>query len=80
VTVHPGDPRLLLVANSGDGSLTVARDLLDGPPTAAAREARHPLVGRQLPGFALPDLRSGALRDSREWAEKKYILNFFASW
>jgi YVTN family beta-propeller protein len=80
VTVHPGDPRLLLVSNSGDASLTVARDLLDGPPTAVARQARHPLVGRQLPGFSLPDLRSGAMHDSREWAEKKYILNFFASW
>jgi DNA-binding beta-propeller fold protein YncE len=80
VTVHPGDPRLLLVANSGDSSVTVARDLLDGPPTAVARQASHPLVGQQLPGFSLPDLRSGVMRDSREWAEKKYILNFFASW
>jgi hypothetical protein len=80
VTVHPGDPHLLLVANSGDGSLTVVRDLLHGPPPAPARQASQPLVGRQLPRFALPDLRSGAMRDSREWAEKKYILNFFASW
>jgi DNA-binding beta-propeller fold protein YncE len=80
VTVHPGDPRLLLVANSGSSSLTVVQDLLDGPPAALARQTSHPLVGRQLPGFSLPDLRSGKIRDSREWAEKKYILNFFASW
>jgi hypothetical protein len=26
------------------------------------------------------DLRTGKLRRSREWSERKYILNFFASW
>jgi hypothetical protein len=32
-----------------------------------------------MPEFALPDL-DGGLRSSREWADRKYILNFFASW
>ena len=80
VATHPRHPRLLLVANSGSGTLTVAEDLLDGPPASLARQASHPLVGQRLPGFSLPDLRSGRLRHGREWAEKKYILNFFASW
>jgi hypothetical protein len=40
----------------------------------------HPLVGSVLPEFSLPDLHDDRLRHSREWAEKKYILNFFASW
>jgi hypothetical protein len=37
-------------------------------------------VGTRLPEFSLPDLRTGQLRSSREWSERKYILNFFASW
>jgi hypothetical protein len=71
---------MLLAANSGSGSLTVAEDLLDGPPAALARQVSHPLVGRRLPAFSLPDLRSRQIRHGHEWAEKKYILNFFASW
>src|SRR5579875_880218 len=80
VAIHPGDPRVLLVANSGSGTLTVAEDLLDGPPAALPHQASHPLVGQRLPDFSLPDLRTGQMRHGREWAEKKYILNFFASW
>jgi len=44
------------------------------------KEPQHELLGRQLPPFALPDLRTEIVRMSREWAERKYILNFFASW
>jgi hypothetical protein len=40
----------------------------------------HELVGRKLPEFQLRDMRTGMMRTSREWAEKKYIVNFFASW
>lgn len=79
----PGDCALdpvtdtLLVTNAGSGTLTfVHRPALPGP----VRPLVHPLVGRPLPGFALPDLRGGRLRTSREWAEKKYVINFFASW
>jgi hypothetical protein len=54
----------------------VAEDLLDGPPAAVARQAGHPLVGQRVPAFSLPVPRSGRMRHGREWAEKKYILNF----
>jgi thiol-disulfide isomerase/thioredoxin len=47
---------------------------------ALPTEPQHELLGRRLPPFALPDLRTEMLRTSREWAERKYILNFFASW
>jgi YVTN family beta-propeller protein len=68
----------LLVSNAGSGTLTVVeRPWL--PPPSAPRSA-HPAVGRPLPEFALPDLRTGGLRRSLEWAEKRYILCFFASW
>ncbi len=80
VTVHPSDPRTLLVANAGSGSITIVRDLFDGPPAARLAELTHPLVGRSIPDFSLPDLHTEQLRHSREWSEKKYILNFFASW
>jgi hypothetical protein len=43
-------------------------------------EPQQELLGRQLPPFQLPDMRTGMTRTSREWAERKYILNFFASW
>jgi hypothetical protein len=68
----------LLVTNAGSGTLTVVeRPWL---PPQQERERRHPAVGRPLPGFALPDLRAGRLRRSVEWAEKRYIICFFASW
>jgi YVTN family beta-propeller protein len=68
----------LLVSNAGSGTVTV----VDRPwlPPLAARPVAHPAVGRPVPEFALPDLRTGQLRRSREWAEKRYILCFFASW
>jgi YVTN family beta-propeller protein len=67
----------LLVSNAGSGTLTVVdRPWLAGPE----RPATHPAVGRRLPDFALPDLHTGRIRTTREWAEKKYVINFFASW
>lgn len=67
----------LLVSNAGSGTLTtVERPWLP----SSARTGTHPAVGKPLPDFALPDVRTGQIRRSREWAEKKYILNFFASW
>ncbi len=74
------DPRsgYLLVSNAGSASVSVLEDLVPGPIQTAA--AAHPLVGRSLPDFALPDAKTGKLRRSREWSERKYILNFFASW
>jgi YVTN family beta-propeller protein len=71
----------LLVSNTGTGTLTVIEDKLDGPRGVQIhREPALRLVGRRLPEFDLVDLRSGRLRSSREWSERKYILNFFASW
>ena len=73
-------PVELLVADAGSGTLTIVEDLLSGRPPAPAREAPSPLLGRSLPEFSLVDLHTGELRSSREWAEKRYIVNFFASW
>jgi DNA-binding beta-propeller fold protein YncE len=70
----------LLVTNAGSGSLTVVEDLLAERPRMTPREPQNELVGRQLPPFQLPDMRTGIVRSSLEWAERKYILNFFASW
>lgn len=82
VSVHPDDDRRVLVADAGSGTLTVLVDELDGSAHGSGSRPRaaHPLVGKQLPAFALPDLRTGHLHESREWSERKYILNFFASW
>jgi YVTN family beta-propeller protein len=80
VAVHPDDPRRVLVTNAGSASLSVVEDGLSGRPAAALLSADHPMVGQRLPAFSLPDARSDGLRHSVEWAEKKYILNFFASW
>jgi hypothetical protein len=79
VTIDHGTGHVL-VANAGTGSLTVFEDLLGGRPATASVEQQHELVGRQLPPFALPDLRTELVRTNNEWAERKYILNFFASW
>jgi YVTN family beta-propeller protein len=79
VTVDPLDNRLL-VANAGSATLTIAEDLLAGRPPTGAPPESSPLVGRPLPEFSLVDLRTGERRSSREWAARKYILNFFASW
>ena len=62
------------------GSITVVEDLCTAPPPQHAGFSEHPLVGRRLPVFTLPELESGMPRDSREWAGRLYILNFFASW
>ena len=70
----------LLVANAGAGSLTVVEDLLAERPSALPPTAPHELLGRKLPPFQLPDMRTGMVRTNAEWAERKYILNFFASW
>jgi hypothetical protein len=70
----------LLVTNAGSGSLTVVEDLLAERPSALAPTPPHKLLGRELPPFELPDMRSGVVRSSLEWADRKYILNFFASW
>jgi YVTN family beta-propeller protein len=76
------DPKTgrLLVSNAGSASVTVIEDLLTGPAPASGTAHAHPLVGHPLPPFELLDLRTGKLRHSREWSERKYILNFFASW
>ena len=58
----------------------LGRRLLAARPATAPDQPRHELIGRELPAFALPDLRTGITRTSLEWAERKYILNFFASW
>jgi YVTN family beta-propeller protein len=79
VTVDPYDGRLL-VADAGGGTLTIVEDLLAGRPPSPALEEQSALVGTPLPEFTLVDLRTGAMRSSREWAEKRYIVNFFASW
>jgi YVTN family beta-propeller protein len=78
-TVDPTTGRLL-VANAGGASLTVVEDLLTGPPAEPEDEPAHGLVGRRLPPFELPDAATGRVRTSLEWAERKFILNFFASW
>ena len=70
----------LLVSNTGTGTVMVLEDLITGPLAGSTNGSVHPLVGRRLPAFALLDLPGGRLRHSREWSERKYILNFFASW
>jgi len=37
-------------------------------------------VGRPMPDLALPDLWTRELRHLGEWAERKYVVNVFASW
>jgi hypothetical protein len=69
----------LVVSNAGSCSVTIIEDRLTGP-FALSPVAEHPLVGRRLPPFALPGLAPGVTFDSRQWAERLYILNFFASW
>jgi YVTN family beta-propeller protein len=81
----PGDCALdhrdrLLVSNAGTATLTVIEDLADAPPARPAASPRPRLIGQPLPPFRLPDLRTGRLRESLEWAERRYIVDFFASW
>ncbi len=80
VSVHPRDETVVLVANAGSGSLTVIDLNLDGPPGEVVRQLNHPLVGTKMPEFSLYDVAGGQELHSRQWSEKRYILNFFASW
>ncbi|HTX62721.1 MAG TPA: hypothetical protein VMD28_03730 [Acidimicrobiales bacterium] len=75
--LHPGR---ILVANAGSGTLTVAEDLLDGPPPGRVVPTVHPMVGKKMPALSLPDLWTKELRDLGEWAGRKYVVNVFASW
>jgi YVTN family beta-propeller protein len=79
IAVDP-DTERLLVSNAGSATVSVIENLISGPMPRSPDPTAHPLVGRRLPSFELPDMRTGRLRHSREWAERKYILNFFASW
>ena len=75
--LHPGR---ILVANAGSGTLTVADDLLAGPPVVPVARGEHPMVGSKMPRLFLPDLWTRELRDLGEWAGRKYVVNVFASW
>jgi hypothetical protein len=75
----------IYVSNAGSGTLKAVPPPGWSAPAGAScalpiREADHPLVGRPMPRFALPDMRTGAVRTIEEWQGKKYIVNFFASW
>jgi YVTN family beta-propeller protein len=70
----------LLVANAGSATIHVLDDLPVGRPPAGLPNGAHPLVGKKLPPFSLLDLATGKHRSSLEWADRKFILNFFASW
>ena len=60
--------------------MSIVEDLLAARPPAPVVEEQSPWIGRTLPAFSLEDYRSGEQRTNHDWAEKKYILNFFASW
>jgi YVTN family beta-propeller protein len=79
VVVDPHDGRIL-VANAGSQTMSIVEDLLAAKPPAPVVEEPSPWIGSKLPAFALEDYWSGERRTNRDWAEKKYILNFFASW
>ena len=79
VTVDPHDGRIL-VANAGSQTLSIVEDLLAARPPAPVVEEPSPWIGKRLPNFSLEDYWTGERRTNADWAEKKYILNFFASW
>jgi len=79
VVVDPHDGRVL-VANAGSQTMSIVEDLLAARPPAPVLEETSPWIGGKLPAFALEDYWTGDRRTNRDWAEKKYILNFFASW
>jgi hypothetical protein len=79
VMVDPFDGRIL-VANAGSQTLSIVEDLLAGRPPAPVAEEASPWIGNKLPDFSLEDYRTGEQRTNADFAEKKYILNFFASW
>jgi len=68
------------VSDAGTSTVSVFQDRLEGQPAETPREWRHPLVGKPLPSFSLPDMVTGKPRTTEEFRGKKYILNFFASW
>jgi hypothetical protein len=75
------DDGRLLVANAGSGTLEIVEEVQVGSAEdAATQDVLAQLVGRRLPAFSLPDHNTGEQRTSLEWAERRYILNFFASW
>jgi DNA-binding beta-propeller fold protein YncE len=71
--------RRVYVADAGSGTLTILDDDLEGAAPTQNGEQPNALIGKKLPRFELVDL-NGTPRSSEEWAEKKYIVNFFASW
>ena len=79
VVVDRHDGRIL-VANAGSQTISIVEDLLAAKPPAPVVAEASPWLGNKLPTFALEDYRTGEQRTNRDWAEKKYILNFFASW
>jgi YVTN family beta-propeller protein len=68
------------VSDAGTSTVTIFQDRLEGRPAELPSEWRHPLIGKPLPAFSLPDMVTGRPRTSEEFRGKKYILNFFASW
>jgi hypothetical protein len=68
------------VSDAGTSTVSVFQDRLDGEPAELPKDWRHPLVGKPIPPFSLPDMVTGKPRTSEEYRGKKYILNFFASW
>ena len=60
--------------------MSIVEDLLAARPPAPVVEEPSPWIGSKLPAFSLEDYWSGEQRTNHDWAEKKYILNFFASW
>jgi hypothetical protein len=86
VGTAPGDLALdpttgtLYVSNAGASTVSVFQDRLRARPPGRPGAEPHPLVGRPLPEFRLPDMRDGRERSSTEWRGKSYLLNFFSGW
>jgi YVTN family beta-propeller protein len=80
VCEFPGRPGLILAANAGSGTVTIAEDLLAGPPGDPVGAHEHPMVGTKMPRLSLPDLWTEEPRDLGQWAGRKYVINVFASW
>ena len=68
------------VSDAGTSTVSVFQDRLEEEPVELPTAWRHPLIGKPLPAFSLPDMVDGRPRTSEEFRGKKYILNFFASW
>jgi YVTN family beta-propeller protein len=68
------------VSDAGTSTVSVFQDRLEGEPAELPSDWRHPLIGKPLPPFTLPDMADGRPRTAEEFRGKKYILNFFASW